>query len=96
MAMIGLPALAIVVAAFWAAYQFVQPAPPDSFVMATGREDGAYHAVGLRYKEILARHGITVKLRPTAGAVENISLLADDHSDVEVGMVQAGTGTAED
>ncbi len=96
MAMIGLPALAIVVAAFWAAYQFVQPAPPDSFVMATGREDGAYHAVGLRYKEILARHGITVKLRPTAGAVENISLLADDNSDVEVGMVQAGTGTAED
>jgi TRAP-type uncharacterized transport system substrate-binding protein len=64
--------------------------------MATGRQDGAYHAVGLRYKEILAKHGITVKLRPTAGAVDNISLLSDEKSDVEVGMVQAGTGISED
>ena len=28
LAMIGVPALVIVVAAFWGAYQFVQPAPP--------------------------------------------------------------------
>lgn len=96
LAVIGLPALAIVFAAFWGAYQFVQPAPPDVFVMATGRADGSYHAVGQRYREILARHGITLSLRVTAGAVENISLLADEKSDVEVGLVQAGTGAADE
>jgi TRAP-type uncharacterized transport system substrate-binding protein len=95
-ATIGLPALAIVVAAFWGAYQFVKPAPPDSFVMSTGREDGAYHAIGLRYKEILARQGIKVELKTSAGAVENLSRLADEKSDVEVGMVQAGTGAADE
>ena len=45
--------LALVVAAFWFAYKFVKPAPPDEFVLATGREEGAYHAVGLRYQELL-------------------------------------------
>ncbi|MFM9968269.1 MAG: TAXI family TRAP transporter solute-binding subunit [Burkholderiales bacterium] len=96
LAMIGLPALVIVIAAFWGAYQFVKPAPPDSFVMSTGREDGAYHAVGLRYKELLAKNGISVQLKTSAGAVENLSRLADENSDVEVGLVQAGTGASDE
>ena len=95
-AMIGIPALLIIIAAFWAAYQFVKPAPPSAFVLATGREEGFYHSVGLRYKEILARQGIRLQLRPSAGAVENLSLLADAKSDVEAGLVQAGTGAADE
>ena len=95
-ALIGLPALLIVVAAFWAAYQFVKPAPPDSFVFSTGSADGAYHAVGLRYQEILARQGIKVRLKPSAGAVDNLNRLADETSEVEAGLVQAGTGAADE
>ena len=93
---VALPLLALVVAAFWVAYRFVKPAPPDSFVIATGRADGAYHGVGARYAERLARHGIRVVLRPSAGSVENLQHLADPRSDVEVGFVQAGTGDADD
>lgn len=95
-AIIGIPALLIVLLAFWGAYQFVQPAPPNSFVISTGRDDGAYHAVGLRYQEILRRQGITVTLKNSAGAVENLERLADPNSDVEVGFVQAGTGAADE
>ena len=95
-ALIGLPALLIVIAAFWGAYQFVKPAPPDSFVMSTGSLDGAYHAVGLRYKEILARQGISVELKTSAGAVDNLNRLADENSEVEAGLVQAGTGAADE
>ena len=94
--MIAIPALAIVILAFWGAYQFVKPAPPDSFVMSTGREDGAYYAAGLRYKAILARHGIDIKLKTSAGAVENLNRLADINSPVEVALVQAGTGAADE
>jgi len=93
---VALPLLALVVAAFWVAYRFVKPAPPDSFVIATGRADGAYQAVGKRYAERLARHGITVVLKPSAGSVENLQHLADSRSEVEVGFVQAGTGDADD
>ena len=93
---VALPLLALVVAAFWVAYRFVKPAPPDSFVIATGRADGAYQAVGARYAERLARHGIRVVLKPSAGSVENLQQLVDPRSNVEVGFVQAGTGDADD
>lgn len=96
LALVGLPLLLLVAAAFWIAYRFVKPAPPDTFVLATGREDGAYHAVGLRYQELLAKQGIKVVLKPSAGSVANLADLADEDSDVEVGFVQAGDGNPDD
>lgn len=94
--LVGLPLLALVVAAFWIAYNFVKPAPPDEFVLATGREEGAYHAVGQRYQELLEREGIKVVLKPSAGSVENLTNLADEDSEVEVAFVQSGNGDADD
>jgi len=93
---IGLPALAVVLIAFWVAYQFVKPAPPDSFVMSTGSEEGAYQSFAKRYQEILARNDITLELRPSAGAVENLHRLADEDSDVDIALVQAGSGDQND
>jgi len=93
---IGLPALLLVVGAFWVAYQFIKPAPPDSFALSTGTADGAYDAVGRRYQAILGRQGIRVDIRRSAGAVENLERLADENSGVEMGLVQSGTGTASD
>ncbi|MBI2315796.1 MAG: C4-dicarboxylate ABC transporter substrate-binding protein [Betaproteobacteria bacterium] len=95
LAAIGLPAIALIVAAFWVAYLFVEPAPPDRMVMTTGSEEGAYHAFALQYQEILARHGITLELRPSSGSVENLRRLTDDESGVDIGLVQSGTGDVE-
>lgn len=91
-----LPILTMVVAAFWIAYQFVKPAPPDSLIMTTGAQDGAYHMYGQRYQAVLARHGITLELRASAGAVENLERMADAQSGVEAGFVQSGSGEPED
>ena len=38
--------VALVVAAFVLAYQFVGPPPPDRIVLATGEDGGAYQAFG--------------------------------------------------
>ena len=92
---IGLPTIALIVAAFWVAYQFVKPAPPDRIVMTTGSEEGAYHAFALRYQEILARHGIMLELRPSSGSIENLQRLTDDNSGIDIGLVQSGTETVE-
>lgn len=75
-------------------YQFVDPAPPTTLRMATGGPTGAYHAFGQRYREALARHGVAVELINTSGSIENLRLLADDASAVEVGFAQGGTGAA--
>ncbi len=44
-----------------------------------------------RYKTVLARDGVTLKLRPSNGAVQNIELLNDPKSGVDVAFAQAGT-----
>jgi TRAP transporter TAXI family solute receptor len=62
--------------------------------IATGRPDGAYHAFAQRYRERLAREGITLQIRETTGSVENIRLLEDPTSGVDVAFVQGGTGGA--
>lgn len=90
------PLALIAIAAFWIAYQFVRPAPPAALAMTTGTEGGAYRAFAERYREILARDGITLELRPSSGSIENLRHLADESSGVDVGFVQSGSGTPSD
>jgi TRAP-type uncharacterized transport system substrate-binding protein len=91
-----IPALIIIAAGFWVAWKFVRPAPPSHFVMTTGPESGAYHLFAQRYQEILAKRGITLELRPAAGGLDNLQRLADENSDVDIGFVQGGLGSAGD
>ncbi len=89
-ALIGIPVLLVVAAAFWLAYQFVKPAPPSTLVMTTGAPDGAYHGFALRYQTALAKEGITLELRPSAGSVENLKRLRDETNGIELGFIQGG------
>ena len=75
----------------WAAYQVLQPSPPRTVVLATGVAQGAYDGFGKRYAELLARHGITVQLRNTQGSAENLALLQQPGSGVDIAFVQGGT-----
>ena len=61
-----------------------------TLVMATGPEGGANEELGTRYRAILARAGLDVRLVPTAGAVENLEKLRDPRSGVDVAFVDAG------
>ncbi len=76
------------------AYYLLKPTPPKRVVLATGSEQTAYAALGKRYQEELKRYGIDVVLRPTAGSRENLRLLQDPKSDVEIAFVQGGSGEA--
>jgi TRAP-type uncharacterized transport system substrate-binding protein len=80
-----------VVAIVVAAIAIIRTMPPRMIVMATGAEDGAYFAAGERYRAVLARAGVEVRLVPTAGSPENLALLLDPRSGVNVGLLQGGT-----
>lgn len=86
-------AILLVVAGFWLAYQYVEPAPPDTLSMATGDPDGAYHQFATRYRELLAREGVTLQLLPSAGSVANLELLTRPQAPVDVALVQGGVDT---
>jgi TRAP-type uncharacterized transport system substrate-binding protein len=88
------PSLAAVVAAIALAFYLVEPAPPDRIVISTGSEDSGYQMFARRYQEILARDGVTVELRASAGSQENVGRLMDPASDVDVGFFQSGSAYA--
>jgi TRAP-type uncharacterized transport system substrate-binding protein len=73
------------------AYWVLDPAPPRHMVLATGAPRSAYAEFGQRYAAALKRHGITVELRSTEGAVQNLALLRDAASGVDAAFVQGGT-----
>lgn len=94
--LVGLPSLLLLAAGFWAAAQFVRPAPPKQLILSTGAEGSAYQRFAARYKDVLARYGIALVERPSAGSVENLQRLRDDRYPVDAGFVQGGTGSAGD
>ena len=94
-AVLSLLAAAVVGLGLFAPYQFVDPAPPERIVLATGAEGGAYQLYGQAYAARLAREGIEVELRESAGSAENLEWLRSD-SDVDIGFVQSGIATAQD
>ncbi|WP_088284802.1 TAXI family TRAP transporter solute-binding subunit [Ideonella sp. A 288] len=89
---LALLALALLVGAYLA----LQPNPPRRVVLATGVPQGAYAEFGRRYAEVLKRHGITVELRATQGAADNLALLRDPRSGVDLAFVQGGADRERD
>src|SRR5271169_4049614 len=81
---------ALVVAVVWAWAYFLEPGPPRHIVLASGAESGIYHQYALRYKEILGREGVKVDVRMTQGAADNLGLLLDPKSGVDVALMQGG------
>ena len=72
------------------AYWMLDPTPPKRVVLATGVDQGAYAEFGKRYAELLKARGIQVELRSTQGAAENLALLRDPQSGVDLAFVQGG------
>src|SRR5262245_221599 len=86
------PVAAILVAAIAIGVYFIKPAPPAKLVMASGQREGRYGYYAKQYKEFFARNGVALEIHPSTGAVQNVALLMDENSGVDVAFVQGGTG----
>ena len=64
--------------------------PPRTIAMATGSEGGAYQEIGKQYQAALMREGVQLKLVTTAGGLENLALLRDPRSGVDIALMQGG------
>lgn len=92
------PASLLMIIGFVVAYQFVDPAPPDTITIGTGTTEGAYYQFAQRYRDFLTGEGITLNIESTAGSVENLRRLEADPESapdaVNVAFVQGGTEAA--
>jgi TRAP-type uncharacterized transport system substrate-binding protein len=70
------------------------PTPPSKVVMATAFKGASFEYYGRQYQEIFARSHVELELRETAGAVENLKLLQDPNSDVQIAFVTGGLSDA--
>ena len=75
---------------------FLVSAIPHRIVLASGLQDGLYHQYAQRYREILARQGVTVEVRMTGGAEDNEQLLHDPNSGVDVAFMHGGIVTPQE
>jgi len=66
------------------------PAPPSTVTMATGLPGSSFEHVGQRYRDIFARSHVELKLRETTGAPENVELLKNPGSGVQIALVFGG------
>lgn len=80
--------------AIWISATLLQNGPPRTIVLASGPEGGLYHQYAQKYKAVLAEQGIRVEERLTNGAEENLRLLVDPASKVDVAFMQGGVATA--
>jgi TRAP-type uncharacterized transport system substrate-binding protein len=66
------------------------PAPPSKITMATAFKGSSFEYYGRQYREIFARSNVELELRESAGAVENVKLLQDPTSGVQIALVVGG------
>ncbi len=90
------PLLALIIATVWITLHFVRPAPPSTIVMTSGADGSMFEVYTGRYAKILAQQGVTLKILPSQGSLENLKRLSDPTFTVDVGFVQGGIATLGD
>jgi TRAP-type uncharacterized transport system substrate-binding protein len=85
-----LAAILCIAGVAWLALAYLIPAPPAKIKIATSPEGEHYHVLGTRYQGIMAESELKVELRETGGAKENLRLLNDPNSGIQIGFMQGG------
>ncbi|WP_236572380.1 TAXI family TRAP transporter solute-binding subunit [Burkholderia sp. 8Y] len=71
----------------------VDPAPPRSITITAGPPDSSLYQIAEDYAKLLARNGVTLKVLPSDGSVQNLQRLLDPRDHVDLGLVQGGIAT---
>ena len=82
--------ISIIVVLVLGLFLFFYLAPPNKITITSGPEGSTFRRTAERYAEILKRNGVTLKILPSEGSVDNIKRLADSSSKVDIGFVQGG------
>jgi len=92
----GIAALIATVVVSWLALEYFVPSLPTRITIATGGKGTTFEYFGERYRQRFARAGVNLIVRETAGALENLELLKDPNSGVQIGFLTGGISNSED
>src|SRR3954465_9112193 len=91
----SLTAMLCVALMAWLALWYLIPAPPTSIVIATGPAGGTLDHIAQRYRATLAPH-IKLDQRFTEGVLENLRLLKDRASGVDLAFYVGGASNSKE
>jgi hypothetical protein len=86
--------LAISLVAATLAFVFLNSAPPSTLTMTSGPAGSSFATSAERYRKILAREGVTLKVVASQGSRENLARLSNPKAGVDVGFVVGGETAA--
>ena len=81
---------AIAFAFLYISYRWIDPLPPRQLSIAAGDAHSIYDNFARQYAQILARNGVQLNVRNTAGALESLRLLRDPASGVQAALSSFG------
>ncbi len=85
-AVVLLIALVCAFAIFW----FIRSAPPRTLVVTSGPAGSSFQRYADSYAKILAKEGVTLRVLPSQGSIENLTRLDSSQPDIDIGFVQSG------
>jgi len=77
-----------------AIFFFMNTAAPDTITISSGPAGSTFESNAEKYKTILAKQGVKLKILPSAGSVENLQRLMNPKVAVDVGFVLCGEADA--
>ncbi|HWY77095.1 MAG TPA: TAXI family TRAP transporter solute-binding subunit [Verrucomicrobiae bacterium] len=84
----------IVVVLFFAVFWFFHSAPPTRLTISAGPPGSMFETNAIRYRDILKSNGVTLKIVPSEGSLQNLERLGDPSARVDIGFVQSGVTNA--
>lgn len=81
----------MIIAAIW---WFIDSAPPRTLTITSGPPGSTFQRTAERYRDLLASNGVTLKILPSQGSMENLQRLADPAFKVDIGFVQTGASNS--
>ncbi len=82
----------LIFACFW----FFRSAPPSTITITSGPPGSSFATNAFKYSRILASNGITLKILPSRGSLENLQRLTNPSFRVDIGFVQGGVTNGPD
>src|SRR6516225_7461542 len=92
----GITALVVLVVVIWLALEYFVPSLPSRLTIGAGGKGTTFEYFADHYRKRFARAGVNLIVRETAGARENLKLLKDPSSDVQIGFIAGGLSNGKD
>lgn len=71
-------------------FMFMEAAAPTTLTIASGPAGSIFQTTAEKYKAILAKNGVTLKILSSEGSMDNFNKLSNPKVDVDIGFVLGG------